>query len=69
MIDLVMHRLEAIKQQIVALPEDELSELRDRILERDWAIWDDQIEADSMSGKLDKLLEEARPDPGSRTPG
>jgi len=57
-----MRKIEHIQRQIGELSREEFTELRDWVLERDWAAWDAQIEADAQSGKLDKLLEEARSD-------
>ena len=56
-----MSRLREIEMAIDALPDEEYSELRRWFLERDWAKWDRQIEADSASGKLDFLLTASRP--------
>jgi hypothetical protein len=55
-----MSRLREIEMAIDALPEEEYNELRRWFLERDWAKWDRQIEADSASGKLDFLVREAQ---------
>ena len=55
-----MTRIEQIEQEIAALPVDQYRQLRDWFLERDWKEWDQQIETDSASGKLDFLLEEAK---------
>lgn len=57
-----MTKVQAIEEQIKSLSADELAELRDWLLEHDWAEWDRQIEADSKSGKLDKLFARARAD-------
>jgi hypothetical protein len=57
-----MRKLEHIERQIDELSREEFAELRDWVLERDWAAWDAQIEADARSGKLDKLLEESQAD-------
>jgi hypothetical protein len=57
-----MRKVEHIEQQIRELSAREFSELRDWVLEQDWAMWDAQIEADSRAGKLDKLVEEAKAD-------
>ena len=54
-----MRKIEHIEQQITELSREEFAELRNWVLERDWAAWDAQIEADARAGKLDKLLEEA----------
>lgn len=55
-----MRKVEEIEAQIKALPREEFAELRDWLLEQDWAAWDVQIEADSKSGKLEKLIAEGK---------
>ena len=55
-----MSKLKEIEMAIDALPDEEYSEFRRWFLERDWAKWDRQIEADSTSGKLDFLVREAQ---------
>ena len=57
-----MTKLETIEEQIKTLSPGELAELREWLLEHDWAEWDRQIERDSVAGKLDKLFERARVD-------
>lgn len=57
-----MTRLQAIEEQIMTLSPGELAELREWLLEHDWAEWDRQIERDSAAGKLQKLFEKARAD-------
>ena len=57
-----MRKVEEIEAQIKALPREEFAELRNWLLEQDWTAWDAQIEADSKSGKLDKLVAEAKAD-------
>ena len=52
-------RLEEIQVAVESLPYEEYSRLRQWFSERDWEKWDRQIEADSESGKLDFLIEEA----------
>jgi hypothetical protein len=54
-----MSRVEEIEKAIDALPEEEYIQLRQWFSERDWHKWDQQIEADSKSGKLNFLLKEA----------
>jgi hypothetical protein len=54
-----MTRIEEIENVIASLPEDEYRQFREWFLERDWAQWDKQIQADSESGKLDFLVKEA----------
>lgn len=57
-----MSRVEAIEEQIKSLSAAELAELREWLLEHDWAEWDRQIEQDSGSGRLEKLFAKARAD-------
>jgi hypothetical protein len=52
-------RIEEIKNVVNSLPVAECQNFRDWFLEREWAQWDKQIQADSESGKLDFLIEEA----------
>lgn len=57
-----MRKIEHIEQQIRELSSAEFAELRDWVLERDWAAWDAQIDADGAAGKFDKLVSEAKSD-------
>jgi radical SAM superfamily enzyme YgiQ (UPF0313 family) len=53
--------LEAIKEAIEHLPEDERRKLADWIDEREDAVWDEQIQRDfSSGGRGEELLEEIR---------
>jgi len=54
-----MTRLETLEEEIKKLSPTEFSQLRDWLLEQDWELWDQQIERDSASGKLDALFDEA----------
>ena len=54
-----MRKVEHIEDQIRALSREEFTELRNWMLEQDWAAWDAQVEADARAGKLDKLVAEA----------
>jgi len=54
-----MVQLDEIKSVINALPADQYVKLRVWFAEKDWEIWDMQIEKDSLSGKLDFLIEDA----------
>jgi hypothetical protein len=54
-----MTRLETLEEEIKKLSPDEFGQLRDWLLEQDWRQWDQQIEQDSASGKLDALFDEA----------
>lgn len=55
-----MENIKEIEKAVASLPEDQYRQFRDWFWERDWAIWDKQIEADSEAGKLDFLIKEAR---------
>ncbi|MEP7311507.1 MAG: hypothetical protein ABI859_02900 [Pseudomonadota bacterium] len=57
-----MRKIERIEQQIAELSQLEFAELREWVLERDWAAWDERVKADAETGKLDKLVVEANAD-------
>ena len=52
---LTMSKVEESEKAIDALPEEEYIRLRQWFSDKDWQKWDQQIEADSESGKLDFL--------------
>lgn len=54
-----MSKVEELEKAIDALPEEEYIQLRQWFCEKDWHKWDQQIETDSTSGKLNFLLKEA----------
>ena len=54
-----MSRVEEIEKAIDALPEGEYIRLRQWFSDKDWHKWDQQIAADSESGEMDFLLQEA----------
>jgi hypothetical protein len=54
-----MAKVHDIQAAIESLPEEEYARLRHWFSERDGVKWDRQIEADSASGKLDFLVNEA----------
>ena len=54
-----MTRLEQLEDEIAKLSSEEFSRLREWILEKDWAEWDQQIEKDAAAGKLDQLVTRA----------
>ena len=54
-----MTRIEEIEKAVASLPVEEYRQFREWFLERDWAQWDKQIQADSESGKVDFLVKEA----------
>ena len=54
-----MSKINAIREAIEALSDEEYAQLRQWFSERDWKKWDQEIEKDSKSGKLDFLIREA----------
>ena len=54
-----MLQVEQIQREIESLPYEEFTRLRKWFAEKDWQKWDNQLEVDSATGKLDFLLEEA----------
>ena len=54
-----MSTVEEIKSAISALSKEDYIHLREWFSEKDWEQWDEEIEGDSASGKLDFLVEEA----------
>ena len=54
-----MMQVEQLQREIEALPERDFSRLRRWFAEKDWQLWDRQLESDVAAGKLDFLLEEA----------
>ena len=55
-----MSRIDQLKAEIENLPSEEFMEIFRWLSEKDWERWDKEIEADSQSGKLDFLVNEAR---------
>jgi len=54
-----MQTAEEIKDAIESLPKNEYVRLRNWFSERDWEMWDNEIQKDSKTGKLDFLIKEA----------
>ena len=54
-----MSGVDAIKEAIEALPEEDYTKLRQWFSEKDWQKWDKQIETDSRAGTLGFLVKEA----------
>ena len=54
-----MSSITEIQQAILSLPEADYLQLKHWFNELDWEKWDQQIEEDSESGKLDFLIAEA----------
>ena len=55
-----MSEIENLEQKVRSLSSEELSEFRTWFIEYDQQAWDQQIEADLKSGKLDKIISEAQ---------
>jgi hypothetical protein len=54
-----MDRVEEIEAAIASLPPEEFRRIAHWFYERDQSLWDEQLDSDSASGKLDFLFEEA----------
>ncbi len=54
-----MTTLKKLQAEISSLPRQDYESLRRWFWDRDWQEWDRQIEADSESGRLNFLIEEA----------
>ncbi len=57
-----MGSVKSIENAVKSLPPVELAEFRRWFAEFDGIAWDSQIEQDAISGKFDKLAEEALAD-------
>jgi hypothetical protein len=57
-----MSELEDLENRIRGLAPAELAKFRAWFVEFDHALWDRQIESDAKSGRLDRLVNEARSD-------
>jgi hypothetical protein len=54
-----MDRVEEIEAAIASLPAEEFLQLAQWFRAREQALWDEQLDSDSASGKLDFLFDEA----------
>ncbi len=57
-----MSEIEELEQKVESLSPEDHAKFRAWFLEHDWELWDQQIEADLTSGRLDDLISEARAD-------
>jgi len=57
-----MQAIDEIKAWVEKLPRKEQADLLAWLIERDHAVWDEQIKDDQRSGRLDQLIGEARAD-------
>ena len=55
-----MSNIDQIKVAIATLPKDELTRLREWLVELDAARFDEKIERDAAAGKLDTMIANAR---------
>jgi hypothetical protein len=54
-----MDRVEEIEAAIASLPPEEFRRIAQWFYEREQGLWEEQVDSDSASGKLDFLFEEA----------
>ena len=54
-----MAQVDQIKSDIEDLSPEDFAQLREWLAEKDWQLWDEQLEKDVASGKLEFLREEA----------
>jgi hypothetical protein len=57
-----MSELEELENRIRSLPPEDLAKFRAWFVEFDHVLWDRQIQSDTKSGKLDRLVNEALAD-------
>ena len=62
-----MSKIDELKAEIESLPGEQFTELFQWLSEKDWARWDQEIEADSQAGRLDFLVREAREEKATGT--
>ncbi len=55
-----MSEVEQLEHKVSNLPPKELAQFRAWFLEFDTRVWDEKIDADLKTGKLDSLIAEAR---------
>jgi hypothetical protein len=54
-----MDRVEEIEAAIDSLPPEEFRRIAKWFRDREQGLWDEQLDRDSVSGKLDSLFQEA----------
>lgn len=52
-------KLEEIQNAVSDLPKGDYDRFREWFIERDWQVWDSQVEADSQAGKFDLMIASA----------
>jgi len=62
-----MSKIDELKAEIERLPSEEVAEIFRWLAEKDWEKWDKEMEADSLAGRLEFLVREAREDKAKGT--
>lgn len=55
-----MTELEQLEQEVQSLSQSDFEKFRDWFMEFEWEKWDERIEKDLKSGRLDQLISEAK---------
>lgn len=55
-----MPEIRELERAVEKLSPEDYAEFRRWFLQKDWEVWENQIEDDSQSGRLDFLLDEAQ---------
>ena len=55
-----MTQLQKVQVAIESLSREDYADLRRWFSDRDWRLWDREVEEDSAAGRLDFLIAEAR---------
>ena len=67
MLSISMANVQELKTAIEDLPDEDYRSFREWFIESDHEKWDQEIEADSKSGKLDFLVKEAAAELSNRS--
>ncbi|HUJ41865.1 MAG TPA: hypothetical protein VLW54_15080 [Candidatus Acidoferrales bacterium] len=55
-----MSKIDELKAEIERLPREGVAEIFRWLSEKDWELWDKEIESDAQTGRLDFLVREVR---------
>lgn len=55
-----MTELEQLEQEVQSLSQSDFEKFRDWFMKFEWEKWDERIEKDLKSGRLDQLISEAK---------
>jgi hypothetical protein len=61
-----MPEIRELERAVEELSPEDYAEFRRWFLQKDWEVWENQIEDDSQSGRLDFLLDEAQDEDNRR---